>query len=278
MLMRTPSVAHPVPAHARASGAVRVGIARTGSGSAALAVAESGGYRVRFPKAGGACEGVLINTGGGMAGGDAMTVGIDVAAAAEAVFTTQSAEKIYRSDGSETRVAIELALAAGSRLDWLPQEQILFDGSRFCRTLEVEMAANAALTLCESVVFGRVAMGETLRSGAFHDRWRVRRDGRLIFAEEVRLAGDIARSLARPAVAAAARATATVLHVAPDAMAKREEARAALDEASCECGVSAWNGMLVARFLAQDWRVLRGVLCAFLGVLRGRPMPRSWQS
>lgn len=278
MLMRTPSVVQPLPAYARAGGAVRVGVARTGSRSAAVAIAESGGYRVRFPKAGGACEGVLINTGGGMAGGDAMAVGIDVAAAAQAVFTTQSAEKIYRSDGSQTRVAIELALAAGSRLDWLPQEQILFDGSRFCRKLAIEMAADAALTLCESVVFGRAAMGEALASGAFRDRWRVRRDGRLIFAEDVRFEGDIARTLARPAVAAAARAMATVLHVAPDAVEQRDRLRAALDEAACECGVSAWNGMLVARFLAQDWRVLRGVLCGFLGVLRGRPMPRSWQS
>ena len=132
---------------------------------------------------------MLINTGGGMAGGDRMSIAVGIAEGARAVLTTQAAEKLYRSDGPETEIAVDIALGPGSRLDWLPQEQILFDGARLRRRLDVELAASAALTLVESVVFGRVAMGEVAESGSFRDRWRIRRDGRLVFAEDVRLEG-----------------------------------------------------------------------------------------
>lgn len=277
MLMKTP-LSQALPAFVRAAGGVRVEIGRTARGSAPLVVAESGGYRIRFPNAGGACEGVLINTGGGMAGGDRMAVEASLREGAAAVLTTQAAEKAYRSDGPDAEVAVRLVLASASRLEWLPQEQILFDGARLRRTLDVAMAGDASLTLVESVVFGRVARGEILESGAFRDRWRVRRDARLVLAEDVRLDGAIQNTLARKAVGNGARALATVLHVAPDAETRRDDARAALDDARSECGASAWNGMLVARFLSPDPQALRADLARFLERFRGRPMPRSWQT
>jgi urease accessory protein len=279
MLMKTPPVgAQALPGFVRAAGGVRIAIGRTGRGSAPLTIAESGGYRVRFPNAGGSCEGVLINTGGGMAGGDRMSVAVSLAEGAEATLTTQAAEKLYRSDGPDTEIAVDLALGRGSRLDWLPQEQILFDGARLRRRLDVAMTACAALTLVESVVFGRVAMGEVAESGSFRDRWRVRRAGRLVFAEDVRLEGRLQATLARRPIGDGARALATVLHLSGDAEARRDVARAALEDASCECGVGAWNGMLVARFLSSDPQALRADLARFLERFRGAPMPRSWQT
>ena len=175
-------------------------------------------------------------------------------------------------------MAIALNLEASSRLDWLPQEQILFSGARLRRTLDVAMAGDAALMLLESVVFGRVAMGETAGEGAFRDRWRIRRDGRLVFAEDVRLEGAIGETLRRKAAGAGARALATFLYVAPDAEARREQARGALQDASSECGASAWSGMLIARFISQDAQALRSDLVRFLERFRGKEMPRSWQT
>jgi urease accessory protein len=267
-----------LPDALRARGGVRLVIGPGPRGAAPARIAESGGYRVRFPRTGDGCEGVLINTGGGMAGGDRMTVDVAVRAGAEATLTTQAAEKIYRSDGADAEVAIGLLLEAGSRLDWLPQEQILFDGARLRRSLAVGLAGDARLTLVESVVFGRIAMGEVLETGFFHDRWRIRREGRLVFAEDMRLDGPLRRVLARKAAACGARGLATVLHLAPDAESRRDETRAALDDASSECGVSAWNGMLVARFLSPRPQAIRADLARFLERLRGRPMPRSWQT
>jgi urease accessory protein len=264
-----------MPAFVRAHGGVRLVFARTARGTAPLTIAESGGYRVRFPRSG---EGVLINTGGGMAAGDRMAVDVTVQASAAAVLTSQAAEKIYRSDGPDTEIAISLVLHEGSRLAWLPQEQILFDRTRLSRTLEVGMAADASLTLVESAVFGRLAMGESVEQGAFRDRWRVRRGGRLVLAEDVRLEGRIADTLSRPAVAGGARALATFLHVAADAEQRLDAARALLEGASCECGVTAFDGMLLARFLAGDPQALRADLTRFLEGFRGEPLPRSWQT
>ena len=262
----------------RANGGVRVVIGPTGRGSAALSVAERGGFCVRFPRPSGACEGVLVNTGGGLTGGDRMALDAAVRSGAEAVLTTQSAEKIYRSDGADTEVTLRLAVESHAQLDWLPQEQILFDGARLSRTLEAAVSGSARLLLVESTVFGRTARAEVLATGAFRDRWRIRRDGRLILAESVCLEGAIGCTLARPAVAGGANAVATVLLVAPDAESRRDDAREALAGAGSECGVTAWNGMLLARFLSHDGAPLRADLARFLHHLRGRPLPRSWQT
>ena len=274
--MITPSPSAPcVPAFVRAEGGVRVVFGAGPQGAVPLTMAESGGYRVRFPRT---REGVLINTGGGMAGGDRMTVDVVARAGADAVLTTQAAEKIYRSDGPDTEVAVSLALEPQSRVVWLPQEQILFDGARLRRTLDVALAADASLVLLESVVFGRVAMGERIESGGLRDRWRIRRDGRLVFAEDVRLEGAVAEILARPAVANDARALATFLHVAPNAEGLAERARHLLATASSECGVTAFDGMILARFLSADPQALRTDLARFVAAYRGTPMPRSWQT
>src|SRR5262249_61414572 len=161
---------------------------------------EQGSLRVRFPGAAGReLEAVLVNTAGGMAGGD--RVGIDIAVGPDAavLLGTAAAEKVYRSTGSATNVAITLDLAAGAHLRWLPQETILFDRARLSRTIDVAMAEDASLVLAEAIVFGRSAMGETVEGGALTDRWRVRVGGRLVFAESVRLACPVAGRLGGPA-------------------------------------------------------------------------------
>ena len=283
MLMHTPTRPAAVPDFVRAVGGVRVLLGRTPRGTAPLEIGESGGFRVRFPRAsspdegGSPCEGVLINTGGGLTGGDRVSTEATLTPGARGVLTTQAAEKVYRSDGPDAEATVALTLGPESRLDWLPQETILFDGARLRRRLRAEMAGDATLLLVESTVLGRAATGETVESGSFRDRWRIRRDGRLVFAEEVRLEGPIAAALARPAVAKGSRAVATCLLVAPDAEARLEEARAALEGGRSECGVSAYDGMLVARFLSPEPKSLRADLIRYTETLRG-PLPRSWQT
>ncbi|HMB09940.1 urease accessory protein UreD [Saliniramus sp.] len=276
MLMTRPPSSPRLPRMIRAEGGVRLAIgADPRRGGAPMRIAESGGYRVRFPR-GRICEGVFINTGGGMTGGDRLGIDVTLADGAEAALTTQAAEKIYRSDHDDTEVTVSLDLAPGAGLAWLPQEQILFDEARLRRRFEVAMAADARLILLESTIFGRTAMGESVNAGRFRDSWRIRRAGRLIFAEEVRLEDTIAQTLARGAVAGGAHAFATCLIVAPDAEARLEEARALLVDAPSTCGISALDGFLVARFLSHDAQALRGTLIRFVEAMRGHAMPRSW--
>ena len=106
--------------------------------------------------------------------------------------------------------------AAGAHLGWLPQETILFDRARVSRRIDIDLAEGASLLLCEIVVFGRSAMGESMLQGEFVDRWRLRRGGRLVFAETVRLDGDIGEKLAQPAVANGGVAIGTALIVPGD--------------------------------------------------------------
>lgn len=272
--------AEAVPSFVRAHGGVRVRFGRAGARTSRLESAESGGYRARFPDqaSGLACEAVLINTGGGMTGGDSLSVEIVAEAGADAIVTTQAAEKIYRSQGAPTTIVNRLTLCAGARLDWLPQETILFSRAALKRELHVEMADDARLVLCEAVYFGRAAMGEALALASWRDRWRIRRGGRLAFAEDVRLEGAAEDILRRRAVADGARAVATLLMAAPDAAGRLDAVRETAESAASECGAGALDRLLVIRLVSRDAAALRADLARFAAQLTERPLPRSWQT
>lgn len=223
--------------------------------------------------------GVLINTAGGLTGGDRFTVAVTLESGAAAVITTQAAEKIYRSAGGTAEVDIALALGPQTTLHWLPQEAILFDGGALTRRTQATLAADATLTATELVVFGRTAMGERVESGLLLDRWRIVRDGRLVFADATRLAGPVGALLGRRASAAGATALALVVHVAPMAEARLAEVRDGLAEAKgVEAGASAFDGLLVVRMLAGSGGALRAAVLRVVAILRdGLPPPRPWQ-
>jgi urease accessory protein len=239
-------------------------------------VREEGSLRVRFPgPAAPALQAVIVNTAGGTAGGDRYDIACHAGAGADLTVSTAAAEKIYRSTGADAEVSIALDIAAGGALTWLPQETIFFDDARLSRRIDVTLAEGASVLLAEAIVFGRSAMGESVRTGSFVDRWRVRRGRKLIFAETVRLDGKIAARLAEPAVAGGNIALATVL-MAPGSQAHVEAIRARADQFRGEVGASAWNGLALARLCAPDGATLRHDLVAVLGALGRTTLPRLW--
>lgn len=247
---------------------------------------EAGPSRARFPlsgKRGGSLEAVLINTGGGIAGGDALETQLVARAGARLVATTQAAEKIYRSDGSAARIDVDLAAEQGASLDWLPQWTILFDGARVARRIHAAAAPDARLLLVEPLLLGRAARGERMEGGLLADAWRIRRGGRLIYADGLNLSGPIAAGLDRPALGGGAAALATVLLVAPDAEARLDAVRAALGlpdalPSGVEAGASAWDGMLAVRLLARESAPLDRLLRRLVAALGVAEPPRIWQS
>lgn len=264
----------------RSVGRVHISVDRGPDGHTLLRrLAQSGSARLLFPRvAGGLREAVIVNTSGGLAGGDSFDVEVEAGAHARLTLTTQAAEKIYRTTDLPARMETHLRLQRGAALDWIPQEAILFNAARLTRRLEVEMPADASLLVAESVVFGRTERGETVRAGHFADRWRIRREGKLIFAEQSLFSGDIAAQLAKASVAGGGAAICAALYVAPDAEARAEEMRAAMQEAAgAQGGISAWNGMLALRLVAQDGFALRQRLAALLRRLRGVNNPSVWQ-
>ena len=238
---------------------------------------EDGSLRMRFPNAPvGASEAVILNTAGGIAGGDEFSFDLRVGAGASLTVTTAAAEKVYRSLRPPAQVDVRLKLAGNAALAWLPQETILFDRARLNRTISIELAAEARLLLAEAVVFGRGAMGERVERGAFFDRWRVRRGGRLVHAEGVRLEGDIDRKLRRPACGDGASAVATVLIIPGDrAVVETVQERAA--DFRGEVGASAWNGIAAVRLLAREAAGLRHDLALVIAAA-GQRLPRIWQN
>jgi urease accessory protein len=261
----------------RAVGRVAFTVASAPGGSRRGRVHESGSLRVRFPNCNSktALEAVIVNTAGGMAGGDRFDVDIKVGAGARLSITTAAAEKIYRSLGPDTDIGVKLDVDPGGALAWLPQETIMFDQARLRRSIDVELAHDANLLLAEAAVFGRSAMGEAVVQGHFFDRWRLRVGGALVLAETLRLDGDIAQRLAQRAIAGGGVAVASVIKY-PGNDANAAAIRAMQDRFTGEVGVSAWNGLVAARLVASDGAALRRDLVAVLSALDAGPLPRLW--
>ena len=260
----------------RAQGAVRFdvrlqdGVTRRGT------LHESGSLRVRFPSPeGDGLSGVFVNTAGGIAGGDRFDIDICAGEGARLTLTTAAAEKVYRAPGPAAVLNIALKAEAGAHLAWLPQETILFDRARIIRRIDIDLAADASLLLCEIVVFGRAAMGERMLHGEFIDRWRLRRAGKLVFAETIRLDGDIGAKLSQPAIAKGGVAIGTAL-IVPGDEALVERIREDSETFGGEVGISCWNGFAMARFCAQDAARLRADMMAVLGRASGVALPRLW--
>jgi urease accessory protein len=268
----------------RAAGTARLFCGKTGGRTRLQRLYQDGSAKIRMPAVqGDPLEAVLINTAGGLTGGDRLDWTIEVGAGASAAITTQACEKVYRAASDRAETHVSLRVGAGGRIAWLPQETIVFDRTAFARGLDVELADGAEALLLEATLFGRLAMGERTVRGAFHDRWRVSREGALIHAEDFRIGPDIAARLARPAVTGGALAIATVLLVSPRAEAMLEPVRAIIGDpvTGGGGGASCWSvgrsGKLLARLYAGDGYHLRKRLVPLVELLNGRAgLPKLW--
>ncbi len=263
--------------HQRARGALVLAFRRRGPISCLADLRQEGCLKARFPRPDDGMQVVTLNTSGGIAGGDVLRTDIRLQEGAAATIASQAAERFYRAldDEAPASVRTDIAIAGGAALEWLPQEAILFDCCALNRRLSVSMAADANFLGVESLVFGRAAMGERVRSARVRDTIEIRRAGVLLLHDAVRLPRDIDAALPRAAVAGGAGAVATILLVDPQAPARLGELRAALE--GHEAGASAWNGLLLARILAPDAATLRRGVTAGLDCLRnGRNLPRVW--
>jgi urease accessory protein len=217
---------------------------------------------------------VFLNTAGGLTGGDRLAFRIDLGPGAHAVGTTQTAERAYASLAGRAEMDVGLTLGAGATLHWLPQETILFDSSTLARRTRAEIGPGAGLILCEMVVLGRAAMGETVARLGLDDLREVRRCGVPVLVEPLRLTASTLA--AGPATLGGARAFVTVALVAEGAEDALAAVRGALTD-DVEIAASAWNGRLVVRAAGHDLRPVKRAVARVLNVLRGAPLPRVWQ-
>jgi len=264
------------PALPRARGEVALIAKRRGAASVLGHLRQAGSLKALFPRGGDTLDAVVLNTAGGLTGGDRMRIMAEAGPGAALILSTQASERVYRAlPGSRAVATVSLTVQEGARIDWLPQETILYDGAALDRRLRLTLAADAGALLVEPLILGRAAMGEVVRSAHLTDHWRVWRDGALVFADGLRLAGDIAALMDRAAIGGGARALASLLYVAPDAAARRDALRAALGDAGGASLVR--DGVLFARLLAADGFTLRARLIPAIATLAQGPLPKVWR-
>lgn len=239
---------------------------------------QEGALKVRLPTAHeGPLQAIVMNTAGGLTGGDRLEMDVRVDAGAALCVSGQACEKLYKSAGGDATVTTRLSVAAGASLEWLMQPAILFDRSALARKLTADITGDARLLAVEALVFGRTAMAEQVCTGRVAETWRIRRDGKPIYADALRLENDVKTALARRFVLNGQAAMATLLYVAADATdrcADLRESLASLED--CTGAASAWNGLLAARLVAPDGYALTRGLVDLLTRFRHIPPPRSW--
>lgn len=269
-----------VTSHQRVKGRAAVSFKTVDAKTKLDRLYQHGSAKIRFPKTySGFSEAVLINTAGGLTGGDKLDWNISLDADASAVFTTQACEKSYQSSSDTAHVSTQITVGENATCHWLPQETILYEGSALNRTFDVQLAKTSKLIALESVMLGRDAMGEVLKHCAFKDRWRIYRDGKIVFADNINLEGDIEALEKASAMMSGNKAFATLLVCGTqddEQLAKTADSlQSSFKDQSM--AVSVFGGKLVARFLAQDTYLLRQTLMPLLKELSGNDLPRVWR-
>ncbi|MGR3541724.1 MAG: urease accessory protein UreD [Hasllibacter sp.] len=251
-------------------------------GEAAVALGAGGLIRLRqegcgkaiLPRTHGDPEVVFLNTAGGLTSGDRLRYALDLRTG-RAAGTTQAAERAYAAPAGPARVRVDLSAGPGARLRWLPQETILYDRAALDRRTRADLAPDAGLLMLEMLVLGREAMGESVRALDLTDRREVRRAGRPVLIEPLRLTGDLLDARAT-ALTGGHRALATLALVAPGA----EDAAEALRADVPGLAVSGWaanggDGRCVARALGPAAEVRR--IMARAARRLGGALPLVWQ-
>jgi urease accessory protein len=249
----------------RAAGVVRIVLEGSERGTRIAQVFQRYPLRVMFPRTcSSEVEGVLVNTSGGVAGGDRLEFAITALRNASAAVTSQAAEKVYRALSEAARISTSLKVSEAAKLAWLPQETIVFNRARLSRETRVDLVSGAELLALEWLVLGRAAHGEELAAGHLNDSWRVRIDGRLAWADSFRVTDGMFARLRSRALLSSSKAIATLICFGPHPNRRLEFFRDLVPSPDCRFAATLVSGLLVARFAADRSSDLRRVLRSLL--------------
>ena len=250
----------------RADGCGRIVLSGSGNGTRIEDIFERSPIRIMFPRTGGCTveQAVLINTAGGIAGGDRLECSVTALPGASIAVTSQAAEKVYRALRQSARVATRLKVGESAKLAWLPQETIVFNWARLHRTTEIDLVSGAELLALEWLVLGRTAHGEVVDGGRVTDTWRVKKDGRLVWMDAFRVAHDTFRHLHRKALLSDCNAIATLIYFGPYLERRLELLREIISSLGCSCAATLVGGLIVVRCAAKESSDLKLALRSFL--------------
>jgi len=268
----------------RSKGLARLVLGNSARGTGVVDIFQRSPIRIMFPGLRGAPveEAVVVNTAGGIAGGDRLEFSVTVLANASITVTSPAAERVYRALNEPALIDTRLKVCGAAKLAWLPQETIVFNGGRMRRNTDIEISAGAELLALEWLVLGRAAHGEEIVRGEVTDGWQVKMDGRLIWADRFRATGEVLARLRTPALLADFKAIGTLIYFGPDAEARVQFMRGLASELRCHCVTTMVSGLVIARLAARAAAELkaglREILLQFeptraLGPFR---LPKMW--
>jgi urease accessory protein len=252
-------VTHPVSDLQGARGLCRIVVGGAEEGNKIIDVFQRSPLRMIFPQSSeaGVKEVVLINTAGGIAGGDRLECSVTALPNAFIAVTSQTAERVYRALSEPARVLTKLKVSDGARLAWFPQETIIFNWARLHRETEVEISPGAELLALDWLVFGRAAHGEQIVGGRLSDQWRVKKDGRLIWADTFNVGEEVFPHLKRRALLGNCKAIATLIYFGPGMHKRLELLRDISGSLDCLCAATSVSGLIIVRLAADSSSNLR---------------------
>jgi urease accessory protein len=103
-----------------------------------------------------------------------------------------------------------------------------------------------------------------MRAGHISDSWRVKKDGRLIWADSFRATDEIFPHLHRKALLSNFRAVGTLIYFGPDLDTRLEFLRDIAPSLECQYAATSVGGLIVVRFAAEASSDLRLALRSFL--------------
>ncbi|OAI14289.1 urease accessory protein UreD [Methylomonas koyamae] len=223
------------------------------------------------------CHVYLLHPPGGVVAGDRLTINANAETAAQALITTPAAGKFYRSGGGEAQQTVNLMIADGASLEWLPQETIVYDGARLSANMRVDLAEQSRFIGWEITALGRPAAGEGFSDGHAELNWRIQRGGRLFYLERQHL--DAQAFQARWGLAG--NSACGTMFVYPATSLHLEAVQELIGDEPNR-GVTLIEGLLICRALDERADVLKGYFEKVWGLVRrdvvGKEvcLPRIW--
>ncbi|WJR75633.1 urease accessory protein UreD [Bradyrhizobium sp. NP1] len=227
-------------------------------------------------------ETVIVNSSGGIAGGDLLEIEVVALDNASVAVTTQAAEKVYKALDRPARIRTKLKACGTAKLAWLPQETIVFNQARIRRQTEIDLCSGAELIALEWMVLGRTACGEKVVSGHISDSWRIKKDGHLIWADGFRVSDEVFAQLHRKALLSNWKALGTLIYFGPSLDTRLRALREIAASLDCCCAATIVGAIIVVRVAATAGsdlrRGLRSLLDQFSRELGSGPfgIPKMW--
>lgn len=228
------------------------------------------------------CQHIIVHPPGGIAGGDRLDISASVGANAWAQLTSPGAAKWYRAAGPAYQ-QLDIKVAAGGTLEWLPQESIVFSEAKAELTTRIDLEGDARLFYWDVVALGRPASGERFDHGHFQAHLDIRRDGKLLWHERQRIVGN--DGLLDSPIGLGGKPVFATLIVTGELDAElMERCRELAEHSPVRGDLSQLPGLIIARCLADEALHARAWLIALWKLLRpallGREAvaPRIWST